>query len=739
MVSLFRLMSPQHFSQYIQHFKPEDEAGRQNLLDFVMEVLLMFKDLIMHSIYPGDWAEMTMLVNAVILTALRHLSHTIRDFFSSNFEYEVWNNFFICAISFLTQPNLQLETFSQMKKAKILSRYGDMRKQMGLEIKSMWFNLGQHKIKFIPSMVGHFLEMTLIPDIDLRTATIPIFFDMMQCEFYSSSRSSVIGSRSSLSSNDGSERGSNKGNFKEFETEIIAQLDGMVMEGGRGDGMYKDKFQSILSSQCEQHMALRETGTKFVSTVTKLMELLLEYRSIKQEESKDNQMSCIVNLLEFYNETGREEMFARHLKKLYDLHVECENWAEAGFTLEKLSNMLRWTDEPLSHRLHYHVYPDCTIHRDLKIALYRDMINHLDKGQVWEHALDKCRALATQYEEELVDYYSMSELRRKESEFYDEIMNRLRPEPEYFRVAFYGRSFPAFLQNKVFIYRGKGFERLPDFQSRLLDQFPTAELMKSLAPPSHAETDSLGQFLQINKVEPVMQAPRKLAGKVVHQQILNYYKVNEVSQFMYSRPFRRVPDYLKNSETENEFASLWIERTILRTSSQFPGILRWFPVVQSQVIELSPLENAIETMQNTNRELKNVVQEHLSNSPIKLTTLSMKLNGIIDAAVMGGIAMYEKAFFSEEFRLAHPQERERLVMLENLIAEQIPVLELGMKLHEKKRSEDLKPLHDRLQVMFEQMKDHVEHKYGVRSLGAEFRMYVDTRRSTGVRLGSVSR
>lgn len=34
--------------------------------------------------------------------------------------------------------------------------------------------------KFIPSMVGNFLEMTLIPDIDLRTATIPIFFDMMQ-------------------------------------------------------------------------------------------------------------------------------------------------------------------------------------------------------------------------------------------------------------------------------------------------------------------------------------------------------------------------------------------------------------------------------------------------------------------------------------------------------------------------------------------------------------------------------
>ncbi len=38
--------------------------------------------------------------------------------------------------------------------------------------------------------------------------------------------------------------------------------------------------------------------------------------------------------------------------------------------------------------------------------------------------------------------------RRKEAELYENIMTRLRPEPEYFRVAFYGRSFPAFLQNK---------------------------------------------------------------------------------------------------------------------------------------------------------------------------------------------------------------------------------------------------------------------------------------------------
>lgn len=32
-------------------------------------------------------------------------------------------------------------------------------------------------------MVGPFLEMTLIPEAELRKATIPLFFDLLQCEY----------------------------------------------------------------------------------------------------------------------------------------------------------------------------------------------------------------------------------------------------------------------------------------------------------------------------------------------------------------------------------------------------------------------------------------------------------------------------------------------------------------------------------------------------------------------------
>ena len=44
-------------------------------------------------------------------------------------------------------------------------------------------SLGINKIRLIQSMVKPFLEMTLVPETELRKTTIPVFFDMIECEF----------------------------------------------------------------------------------------------------------------------------------------------------------------------------------------------------------------------------------------------------------------------------------------------------------------------------------------------------------------------------------------------------------------------------------------------------------------------------------------------------------------------------------------------------------------------------
>lgn len=138
MIAIFRQMTAHHFEAYVTHFKTIYDR-----LDFLMEILLVFKDLVSRPVFPKDWCEMIMLQNSVILKSLRFFSHTIRDYFFSPFEHQSWNNFFHCAIAFLTQPALQMESFSPNKRARIVSRYKDMRRETGFEIRSMWFNLGE--------------------------------------------------------------------------------------------------------------------------------------------------------------------------------------------------------------------------------------------------------------------------------------------------------------------------------------------------------------------------------------------------------------------------------------------------------------------------------------------------------------------------------------------------------------------------------------------------------------------
>lgn len=58
--------------------------------------------------------------------------------------------------------------------------------------------------------------------------------------------------------------------------------------------------------------------------------------------------------------------------------------------------------------------------------------------------------------------------------------------------------------------------------------------------------------------------------------------------------------------------------------------------------EISPLENAIETMELTNEKISNCVQQHAWDRALSVHPLSMLLSGIVDPAVMGGYSNYEK-------------------------------------------------------------------------------------------------
>uniref|UniRef100_A0A669F5A3 Dedicator of cytokinesis protein 4 n=1 Tax=Oreochromis niloticus TaxID=8128 RepID=A0A669F5A3_ORENI len=645
LLALLRQMSDKHYQKLLQAFSSKDDLRvRPRHL----------------SLFPS------IHICLVIITTVLYLS-------------DVWDSYFYLSVIFINQPCLQLESFSPSKRKKILEKYGDMRVMMGCEIFSMWQNLGEHKLNFIPAMIGPFLEVTLVPQPDLRNVMIPIFHDMMDWEQRRS------------------------GNFKQVEAKLIDKLDSLMSEG-KGDETYRELFNSIiplfgpypsLLKKIERE-TWRESGISLIATVTRLMERLLDYRDcMKLGEVDGKKIGCTVSLLNFYKtELNKEEMYIRYIHKLYDLHLKAQNYTEASYTLLLYDELLEWSDRPLREFLNYPMQSEW----QRKEYLHLTIIQNFDRGKCWENGIILCRELADQYES-YYDYRNLSKMRMMEASLYDKIMDQQRLEPEFFRVGFYGKKFPFFLRNKEFVCRGHDYERLEAFQQRMLNEFPHAIAMQHVNQPDQTIYQADAQYLQIYAVTPIPDSQDVLQRDGVPDNIKSFYKFNHIWRFRYDRPFHK-----GTKDKENEFKSLWVERTTLTLIQSLPGISRWFEVEKRELVEVSPLENAIEVIENKNLQLRTLITQCQSRQMQNINPLTMCLNGVIDAAVNGGLARYQEAFFVKDYIMNHPEDGEKIGRLRELMFEQAHILEYGLAVHEKFVPQDMRPLHKKLVDQFHLMK-----------------------------------
>ncbi|KRZ45524.1 Dedicator of cytokinesis protein 1 [Trichinella pseudospiralis] len=639
-------------------------ATRTDLMDFLTELLMLFKDLIRRPVFPSDWFQMIFVQNSIMLKILCYTASTVKArFLHEKFEFQVCNNFFQTVVTFITQKLLQLEQYN--------GHAPYMRERVVLE-----------KNQFIPSLVGFVLEVTLIPVEEVRKLTIPIFFDMMVTEFYLRANNNSTTSSTPLLGNF-----SYNSSVMEFETEFIKKLDSLV-ENDYGDAKYVDTFVKIMMQLCSSHTeALRDEGIRFTKTVEHLMFRLLEFRNVRLHHNNvNNCMSCTVSLLNFYYEIGHTELYIRYLYKLYELHMQRDNFVEAGLTMALHAECLKWCDSSVHALLAHSLFPDCVLQRELKEKLFLKMIDLFDRGELWEKAIVVCQELQHEYEHRTYEYDKLANLLEKMSKMYRNILKHQRAEPEYFRVLFCGLGFPIFLQNTTFIYRGDGYERLADFTSRIQAQYPNATLLQTLHPPSEEIKKSNGQYLLINKVDPV-----------------------------YDDQIKTIPTPVKDSRITNAtmFRSFIFLVVFQKKTAHCPKNGLLLMNKRMSLVELSPLEVAVDSMKATISDLEKLIEEVERYSERALKPLAAKLQGMLQPAVMGGIKNYEKVFFTEEFMSKGSRKNlEVLELLKEQIASQVPLLEKGIFLHAKFCSSDQREFHHLLIDCFKEYKTHVEQHYG---------------------------
>ena len=124
---------------------------------------------------------------------------------------------------------------------------------------------------------------------------------------------------------------------------------------------------------------------------------------------------------------------------------------------------------------------------------------------------------------------------------------------------------------------------------------------------------------------------------------------------------------------------IWLEKTYLTTEEAFPTVLRRSEVVGVAVEEVSPVEMALQEVQQRTRELEalNLRYSALAKTgqAVSTTILAMSLNNVVDAPIDTGAASSRQLFLTGEYVSRFPDREEQVEKLRAAIDDQVSSLE----------------------------------------------------------------
>ncbi|GMH72801.1 hypothetical protein TrRE_jg3684 [Triparma retinervis] len=674
------------------------------------------------TIYPSIWlvfhvlqAEVTVKImewtNSFL--TLDEYKKTANVDIASN-ETSLWEMIYAIGMKIITFDLLAGEGANETKRSVLENNAYDMdlRCCVSSVLHNNWDTLsGESKLLLVDDLVQTLLGQVGSECLEVATMCKQFFFDLLKCEFVATS------------------------DFANVRDHTISSVGAIVTEQMEKDGAEGgDETQNPLFLLFKDDLEVQfmgddvlkcEAGSQFLKEIKQLFTLLVALAKFPKTAAHE-QERCFAysQLMDYLLKMNRTENYTRYAHQMSQEMLGLGLNIEAGKALLLHANLLAWDDAQLPdfRNENKEIFPaQASMQR--KERLYVQAMQMFDKAQYWEGSLKLCEELNTFYINGLYDYDKVTNTLKKMADYYKSIKNTDRFYPSTFRVGYYGDFGPEF-KNCDFIYRGEVLESIGDFTNRIKGKFPAATMLgvKIDAGSEHKDNTSGEQYLQISKVTAItVKSDWEKSGEwvvgVVPRHARDFEGNNEVSEFYYSRPFRK-----KKEKSENEFLDLWVEKKVLTVEEVLPNTQRRSKVVKVENIVVNPLENAVAEIVKKNAELrekfgamKNLPDGAADNS------YTMALNGVVDAAVNGGIGNY-RTFINGQYKEKNPEiyedvcsSGEKRDVCDRLIAalkEQLEILEGGVEIHGRKCSESLKPLHDHIVGMFGKMKVSTQEMLG---------------------------
>lgn len=689
------------FTGYFEAFRPDMAVMKDHLLHF-LQVLCQIEQ---EEAMPSSWMLMLWFQRKVVVKVLGWALQILRDNFQDDLvegqdsEMSLWHAFFRACFILIRNENLDWDKLPQVKK-DILTENDMVDVRAGVIAYTMepWELLrGQHLL-----LADYLIPETLLTIQSGRQFVTDmagrIYFDMIKADFLANGVTEETGKAFTVTG----------GPTIDAVDEICTQLAMAEHSESKAERRLERRASSVvevesisflkdklLGEYMKDDPVLGESANYVLceAFVTDLCQLFWHLRSIQSTDlDEDRRALAYKRLLDYLMSMQRPDYYTHYAHKLADEYRGKKWHAEAANALLLHADLLEFTDEG----------------REEKVKLYEDAIQDFDHGQHFEQSIKLCKELLQYFQTETINYLEVSGMHTRMAKYYMDIAARERYFSSYFRCGFYG-NFEDEIRNKDFIFRGEVLESIIDFTDRIRARYPGSSMLQ---PKKNGLDDTYAnskteRFLQISKVSGI-PAQAMESGKV--PKYLETFANNEdIKQFFYQRPFR------KNEEkSANEFLDLWVEKFILTTDQTFPTTMRRQLVVKRERIVLNPLEMAVNGLLEKNQELNEKVAElEEMEDGTADQSYTMALNGVVDAAVNGGLANYE-VFFTGAFIETNPEIQEDIDanpekqalrgQLVDGLKEQLAIVEEGVAVHGFKCIEAMRPLHAHMAETFVKLK-----------------------------------
>lgn len=220
-------------------------------------------------------------------------------------------------------------------------------------------------------------------------------------------------------------------------------------------------------------------------------------------------------------------------------------------------------------------------------------------------------------------------------------------------------ALPVAIRGKEFACRGEPGEQLADFVDKLkADISPELVIVPSQLDLSTSFNNTAAlPRCQVSTIVPVAERracdPSSANDNAASSPLADAFAFADLTA-----PWRPslvwAHEWPRSNRAASSALDVWVERRLVTLNEPLPAPTRWVAVKSATTTTLNPLEVALRQLRDKNSELRHIIDE-LEDSPDAGAQQrhTMAINGVVDAAVNGGLANWTP-LATGAYKTTHP-------------------------------------------------------------------------------------